>query len=72
MTEQIFIFHLRAFYPFHNTQITSLDDTIDVLSHDYHDALQQARKEFKRKHPEVDRVKVIDWEDIHVLDYEIG
>lgn len=70
--EQIFIFHLRAFFRYYGTQITSLDDTIDVLADDYHDALQQARKEFKRKHPEVDRVAVIDWEDIHVLDYEFG
>lgn len=70
--EQIFIFHLRAFYLYYNTQLTSLEDTIDILHNNYYEALADARKEFKRKHPEVDRVRVIDYEDIQVLDYEIG
>ena len=70
--EQIFIFHLQVFYLFYNSKITSLNDTIDVLSNNYNDALFQARKEFKRKHPEIDKIKIIDYNEIEVLDYEIG
>jgi len=70
--EYIFIFHFRAFFPYYGTKITSLDDTIDVLGTNYHDALYDARIEFKRKKPFVDKVVVIDMEDIQVLDYELG
>lgn len=47
MAEQIFLFHLRAFYPYYNSQITSLDDSIDVININYYEALIAARKEFK-------------------------
>lgn len=70
--EQIFIFHLQVFYPFYGTQITTLTDTVDILHNNYHEALIDARKEFKRRHPDIDRIRVIDYNDIHVLDYEFG